>query len=406
MLRKRTRPVQKDQSKGFFMPHSSSSSCFPSDGVVKKTTSTSFLSVPGILDGFGSSKGLSESDAVWSPKSPLDKVFSSIGNSNLGSPRSTSINGRLKCWDSSRVGLGLVDTLNDENKPCGKVLGNIVFGSQMRFNISIPQSFLACLRDDPVGAAPKSLPHDNGIFSHPHIGLSEPCSIHSETAKGLQGSGLAHEEFGLLRACSVDTGRSSLLLAKTTGNNLRSNSELLGSDSKNPTLDCLQLDKKETTNFDKMSGSLPISFGSSQGFISSISASEIEQSEDYTCIISHGPNPRMTHIYGDCIIESHSIESSLIKNKKEDKGSTWLSASLLSCSYSDSLSLSFSRKKNLEEQKDICMHRDENGDQEALIKEEIDKPSVTSAVSPDSSLHEERFLDEITLTLNHEHVSI
>ncbi|KAJ8471027.1 hypothetical protein OPV22_025370 [Ensete ventricosum] len=55
------------------------------------------------------------------------------------------INGRLKCWDNSRVGLGLVDTLNDEAKPCVEVLGssesrNIVFGSQMRLNFSTPKS--------------------------------------------------------------------------------------------------------------------------------------------------------------------------------------------------------------------------------------------------------------------------
>ncbi|RWV99188.1 hypothetical protein GW17_00037916 [Ensete ventricosum] len=32
--------------------------------------------------------------------------------------------------------------------------------------------------------------------------------------------------------------------------------------------------------------------------------SEMELSEDYTCVILHGPNPRTTHIYDNCIIES------------------------------------------------------------------------------------------------------
>ncbi|AQK63920.1 Protein MARD1 [Zea mays] len=27
-------------------------------------------------------------------------------------------------------------------------------------------------------------------------------------------------------------------------------------------------------------------------------------SEDYTCVISRGPNPRTTHIFDDCIVES------------------------------------------------------------------------------------------------------
>ncbi|XP_074316186.1 FCS-Like Zinc finger 8-like [Silene latifolia] len=29
-----------------------------------------------------------------------------------------------------------------------------------------------------------------------------------------------------------------------------------------------------------------------------------EESEDYTCVISHGPNPKTTHIFGNCIVES------------------------------------------------------------------------------------------------------
>lgn len=36
----------------------------------------------------------------------------------------------------------------------------------------------------------------------------------------------------------------------------------------------------------------------------SLSASEMEMSEDYTCVIAHGPNPRTTHIFDNCIVES------------------------------------------------------------------------------------------------------
>ncbi|XP_074565541.1 FCS-Like Zinc finger 8-like isoform X2 [Curcuma longa] len=36
----------------------------------------------------------------------------------------------------------------------------------------------------------------------------------------------------------------------------------------------------------------------------SISISEMERSEDYTCVISHGPNPKTTHIFDNCIVES------------------------------------------------------------------------------------------------------
>ncbi|KAK6130212.1 hypothetical protein DH2020_036022 [Rehmannia glutinosa] len=46
-------------------------------------------------------------------------------------------------------------------------------------------------------------------------------------------------------------------------------------------------------------------FGSmNSGVLSSLSASEMELSEDYTCVISYGPNPRTTHIFDDCIVES------------------------------------------------------------------------------------------------------
>uniref|UniRef100_A0A453E8Q8 FLZ-type domain-containing protein n=1 Tax=Aegilops tauschii subsp. strangulata TaxID=200361 RepID=A0A453E8Q8_AEGTS len=51
-------------------------------------------------------------------------------------------------------------------------------------------------------------------------------------------------------------------------------------------------------------GSLPASIaGGARRFFGSVSASEVEQSEDYTCIIARGPNPKTTHIFGDCILE-------------------------------------------------------------------------------------------------------
>ncbi|KAL5718573.1 hypothetical protein ACHQM5_011460 [Ranunculus cassubicifolius] len=43
---------------------------------------------------------------------------------------------------------------------------------------------------------------------------------------------------------------------------------------------------------------------SPQVIIGCLSASEIEMSEDYTCVISRGPNPKTIHIFGDCIVEN------------------------------------------------------------------------------------------------------
>ncbi|GFP99822.1 hypothetical protein PHJA_002126300 [Phtheirospermum japonicum] len=46
-------------------------------------------------------------------------------------------------------------------------------------------------------------------------------------------------------------------------------------------------------------------FGSSySGILSNLSTSERELSEDYTRVISYGSNPRTTHIFDDCIVES------------------------------------------------------------------------------------------------------
>lgn len=277
-----------------------------SDGVDIKSSSSSFLHVPGSLVGFAS-KGSSDCGAVWSPTSPLDKVSSSPGSgsgSGSASPTLAGTNGRLKCWDSSRVGLGLLDSGNEdeENRPWGKASGhfgnrNIVFGLQMKNNVSTHK---------------KSLPHNYGILSQPHFGSPKPHSgspglnIESKEAK------LHHQEFEFLRSCSVDTGCSSSLTTESSNN----------------VTNHLNSEAQSASNFEKVLGSLPIYFGASHGLLSTLSASEIEQSEDYTCIISHGPNPKMTRIFGDCILESHFIGSSSFKKsdskEEEDSLSCWL----------------------------------------------------------------------------------
>ncbi|KAL0724478.1 hypothetical protein Bca4012_039077 [Brassica carinata] len=53
----------------------------------------------------------------------------------------------------------------------------------------------------------------------------------------------------------------------------------------------------------RRSSSSPMDIISSQAYSRSLSAREMALSEDYTCIISHGPNPKTTHIFGDCILD-------------------------------------------------------------------------------------------------------
>ncbi|XP_020591701.1 protein MARD1-like [Phalaenopsis equestris] len=39
-------------------------------------------------------------------------------------------------------------------------------------------------------------------------------------------------------------------------------------------------------------------------FTGRLSPKEMELSEDYTCVISYGPNPKKTHIFDNCVVES------------------------------------------------------------------------------------------------------
>ncbi|XP_055811829.1 FCS-Like Zinc finger 8-like [Solanum dulcamara] len=49
---------------------------------------------------------------------------------------------------------------------------------------------------------------------------------------------------------------------------------------------------------------------------SSLSLKEMESSEDYTCVITHGPNPKTTHIFDNCVVQSCSV---LSESKKENQ---------------------------------------------------------------------------------------
>ncbi|KAH9714519.1 FCS-Like zinc finger 10 [Citrus sinensis] len=98
-------------------------------------------SLSGFLVGL-SSKGSSDSDTVWSPTSPLDfRAFVNLSNPfSVKSPRSPPQNGYQKKWDSSEVGLGIINSLAEEKESTSAVCNslkrkNIVFGSQVKNNI-------------------------------------------------------------------------------------------------------------------------------------------------------------------------------------------------------------------------------------------------------------------------------
>ncbi|CAL4955585.1 unnamed protein product [Urochloa decumbens] len=157
-----------------------------------------FFKVPDILIKLSTS--LSELDVVRSPTSPLDlKFFTGLGTK---SPRSSSLDAcqNQKILLGDRVGLGLVDSLVDENPtPLGG--RKVLLGSEMRIT-------------------------DN---------LSRKNSSTSPVQAG-------------------------------------------------------EVEQKDDNMSDGLEGSI-------------MSLDDIVNSEDYTCVVSRGPNPKTTHIFGDRVFE-------------------------------------------------------------------------------------------------------
>ncbi|XP_077226518.1 FCS-Like Zinc finger 8-like [Tasmannia lanceolata] len=388
MLRKRSRSNHKDQNKSHLMSDSISDAHVSSDSFsVQKNRTRPFFSVP---IGF-SSKTLLDSDSANSPTSPLDcKGFSRP-------------NGPHKSWDCNRVGLGIVDSLNDESKP--KILGfsesrSILFGSQLRINIPNSQNSQQNSLDS--SECSKIFPKNCAILPPNQITSPFP----QPNCPGL-GSNLTLklEGIGKIQSFLSDCGGLPSPLTSLTNSNPKLNSDNFCSDSENTQVGSFQF--VGDPNFEKFSGlksnSVPISTGSVHGFLGSISASEIELSEDYTCVISHGPNPKTTHIFGDCILESHSIELDDC-NKKEEWGigsppPMKLSGDCMSYPSDEFLSFCYSCKKKLEEGKDIYIYRGEKAfcssscrSQEILVDEEMENPTTNFSQSPKSTCCEDIFL--------------
>ncbi|CAN6304090.1 unnamed protein product [Urochloa humidicola] len=59
-----------------------------------------------------------------------------------------------------------------------------------------------------------------------------------------------------------------------------------------------------------------------------LSPGEMAMSEDYTCVISRGPNPRTRHIFDDCIVES--LGDVLVEKMNKDAGGEAVASGFLS----------------------------------------------------------------------------
>ncbi|MQL95270.1 hypothetical protein Taro_027938 [Colocasia esculenta] len=90
-------------------------------------------------------------------------------------------------------------------------------------------------------------------------------------------------------------------------------------------------------------------------FPGSLSLSEMELSEDYTCVITHGPNPRTTHIFDNYIVESCG-EGFSISTKEDTFPSDPDQPGYSSAGF---LSFCHACKKDLGQGKDTYMYRGE-----------------------------------------------
>ncbi|XP_019415748.1 PREDICTED: uncharacterized protein LOC109327150 isoform X3 [Lupinus angustifolius] len=353
--------------------------------------SHSIFNVPCLFVGL-SPKNLLDSDSVRSPTSPLDaRVLSYLGNP-LRTPRSTFIPEckNHRSWDCCKVGLSIIDSLED----CPKYSGNILRSSESK-NIGLsPQIVIKASNSQAYNESfesSKSLPKDfckapstqNGSTFH-----KGESSVLFEIGE----SSIEHELFVKTRSCSLDSCSPLKILSGLTDSDTDNNFAL-----------------KDKDNTTQMSSPPHFTGGSqnSNDYIKSLLASEIELSEDYTCVISHGPNPKTTHIFGDCILETRSNESKnhFMNEEKEDGGVTMVDNMLhiphtppIQYPSSDFLSFCHHCNKKLVEGKDIYIYRGEKSfcsltcrAMEIMIDEELEKSNTPSENSPEPELGDRIF---------------
>jgi hypothetical protein len=203
----------------------------------------------------------------------------------------------------------------------------------------------------------------DGAHAGPATCLLSPRLRLKSTPKGCGGGGHSQPELGKTVSCpaSATAGMSVPCSRFFHGGDLKSGPEATRSDAgahSSAKRHCFHLGELPGP------GSLPVSIaGGARGrFVGSVSASEVEQSEDYTCIIARGPNPKTTHIFGDCILEPQNVEAAVqvkdgaaksylvVKCAGEDPGSAGPGA------VEDFLSSCFTCKKKLEGN-DIYIYR-------------------------------------------------
>lgn len=382
------------------MADSSSNLSLPPDTVSARQIRSSLFHTSGSRVGAGV-KNLPDSESAWSPTSPLDyRLFSNLSNVfSAKSSRPSFQTENKKPLDGSKVGLGIITSLVNETKPNNEILGkfprkNIIFGSQVKnhilqFSKNNHESLAPFLK---TNSLPKnyviSLPSETKSPTLPSKTKSPKSEVESfdddvnRESKGLRSSVVS----------SPDSSRPSSLINSNQSSNLGTN-DLFVEVTSTP-LSLLPVTNTSSQVDDSLkiiSSSLPVSIDFSNGYVGSLSAKEIELSEDYTCIISHGPNPKRTHIFGDCILECHNNDFTEF-SKKEESAPHRFDSVMSFCYTCD--------KKFDEEGEDVHAYSDEKAfcsfkcrSEEILAEEEMEKTCTNTAKSsPNSSYHDDIFL--------------
>ncbi|GAB4842161.1 hypothetical protein Ancab_012119 [Ancistrocladus abbreviatus] len=135
---------------------------------------------------------------------------------------------------------------------------------------------------------------------------------------------------------------------------------------------------------------LPVLIDTGHGFVAYDPTREMEKFEEYTCITTHGPNPKKTHIFFDYIFEPHTSESAKIDlekelnkyKKKKDNGVDFVYPS------SRFLTYCYGCGKKLDHGEDIYMYRSDRAfcseecrEQEIMFDEKMMKKKKAKAAS-------------------------
>ncbi|KAJ7962971.1 Pre-mRNA cleavage complex 2 protein Pcf11, putative isoform 2 [Quillaja saponaria] len=376
-----------------------------------KHTSSSIFSISGFL--VGSAKGSSNPESVRSPASPLDFTFFSNPSNpfSVWTPRSSSQSGQKKQWYDSKVGLGVINSLVHEPKLNCEIIDlpqrkNILFGPQVK--TSTLTSSKHC---ESITSFVKSNSLPRNYVMTP---LSENRN-HKDKDVCLDVVSKSKEFSSESKSCTniityfPDSPKPSSCLTSSHQNCFLEVRDFC-TESENSIVSSppvKSLGSHVDYSLEVRPSSLPIPIGLSRGHMGSLSAGEIELSEDYTCIISHGPNPKKTHIFGDCILQCPINEMTNFGKRGEEPRSSPPQISKLKLSEESTtypfdmvLSFCYSCNKKLEEGQDIYIYRGEKAfcssdcrAEEIFAEEELEKTyNDKLEISPDSSYHEDFLL--------------